>query len=57
LLVWTEEDFIQAFRTGETPQGSMNTENMPIAEYQMADDDLRALFLYLKSLPAAQPAQ
>lgn len=57
LLVWTEEDFIQAFRTGATPQGQLNTENMPIAEYQMTDDDLRALFLYLKSLPAAQPAQ
>jgi len=55
LLVWTEEDFIQAFRTGKTPQGEMNTELMPIADYQMADDDLRALFRYLQSLPASQP--
>jgi cytochrome c553 len=57
LSVWTEEDFTQAFRTGVTPQGQLDTENMPIAEYQMADDDLRALFLYLRSLPAAQPEQ
>jgi mono/diheme cytochrome c family protein len=55
LIVWTEGDFIESFRTGATPQGQLDTENMPIAEYQMVDDDLRALFLYLKSLPAAQP--
>lgn len=55
LLVWTEEDFIRAFRTGETPQGGLDPELMPIAEYQMVDDDLRALFRYLQSLPASQP--
>lgn len=55
LLVWTEADFIKAFRTGETPQGKMDPENMPYTEYQMEDDDLKALYLYLKSLPAAQP--
>jgi mono/diheme cytochrome c family protein len=54
LLVWTEEDFIRAFRTGQTPQGEMDTELMPIADYQMTDDDLRALFRYLQSLPASQ---
>jgi mono/diheme cytochrome c family protein len=54
LLVWTEADFIKAFRTGETPQGQLNPELMPFKEYQMEDDDLKALYLYLKSLPAAQ---
>jgi cytochrome c553 len=54
LLVWTEEDFITAFRTGETPQGMLDPDEMPIKEYQMTDDDLRALFLYLKSLPGGQ---
>jgi mono/diheme cytochrome c family protein len=57
LLVWTEQDFIKAFRTGETPSGRIMSEDMPIKEYQMVDDDLTALFLYLKSLPAAQRAQ
>jgi cytochrome c553 len=55
LLVWTEEDFIQAFRSGDTPQGQLDPELMPIKEYQMEDDDLKALYLYLKSLPASQP--
>jgi len=55
MLVWTDVDFIQAFRTGETPQGKLDTDLMPIAEYQMEDDDLKALYLYLKSMPAAQP--
>ena len=54
LLVWTEADFIKAFRTGETPSGHMLSADMPIKEYQMSDQDLTALFLYLKSLPAVQ---
>ena len=57
LLVWTEADFIKAFRTGMTPSGRTLSVEMPIKEYQMNDDDLKALFLYLKSLPAAQPAE
>jgi mono/diheme cytochrome c family protein len=57
LVVWTEADFIQAFRSGATPQGQMDTIIMPIAEYQMTDDDLKALFMYLKSLEAIQPKQ
>lgn len=54
LLVWTEEDFVKAFRTGETPQGGLNTEIMPIADYQMTDDDLQAVYRYLKTLPGGQ---
>ena len=54
LLVWTDADFIKAFRTGETPSGHMLSADMPIKEYQMSDQDLSALFLYLKSLPAVQ---
>ncbi len=57
LLVWTEADFIKAFRTGVTPSGHMLSQDMPIKEYQMTDDDLTALFLYLKSLPKLQAAK
>ena len=55
LIVWTEADFITAFRSGETPQGALDTVNLTIQDYQMTDEDLRALFLYLQSLPAGQP--
>jgi cytochrome c553 len=55
---WSEGGFIQAIRTGETPDGKkLNPELMPwqkIAE--MSDEDLQAIWLYLQTLPPVQTA-
>jgi len=54
LAGWTEEDFVTAIRTGITPSGHELSENMPWRTVaRMTDDELSALWLYLKSLPAA----
>jgi mono/diheme cytochrome c family protein len=53
LVGWSEDDFIQTIRTGLRPGGSPLLEPMPwqIAA-QMTDDELGAIFRYLRSLPA-----
>lgn len=50
---WSEAEFITALRTGTTPEGrQLNAEFMPISvTSRMTDDELRAIFLYLQSLP------
>jgi mono/diheme cytochrome c family protein len=54
LANWSEEDFIQTIRTGITPEGHTLLEPMagvlPSLRRQ-SDDELRAIFLYLQSLP------
>lgn len=52
LATWTADDFIQTIRTGVSPDGhELDPIYMPWREMsQMNDDDLKALFLYLKSL-------
>jgi mono/diheme cytochrome c family protein len=52
---WTEADFIKAMRNGVTPTGRLiDPEAMPWPTYgRMADDDLRSIFAYLRSLPAS----
>lgn len=53
---WTEEDFINTLRTGLTPGGrQLNPRFMPwdsIAKH--SDDELKAIWLYLRSLPALE---
>lgn len=54
LANWSEADFIQTIRTGVTPEG--HTLQEPMAGVlttirQQTDDELRAIFLYLQSLP------
>jgi len=50
---WTEADFIATLRTGATPGGHPLDESMPWkAAGQMTDDELQAIFIYLKSRPA-----
>jgi mono/diheme cytochrome c family protein len=54
LSFWTEEDFIQTIRTGVTPGGYTLREPMAgvlSTLRQQTDDELRAIFLYLQSLP------
>lgn len=49
---WSAEDFITTIRTGVTPDGrALDAEAMPWEFYaKMADTELQALWLYLKSL-------
>ena len=51
---WTEADFIQTIRTGQTPSGEqLDSEQMPWATFsQMSDTELQAIWAYLQSLPA-----
>lgn len=52
LQSWTEEDFFRLMRTGTRPDGSEVDPFMPWkAAGKMTDDELRALWLYLRSLP------
>ena len=50
---WSEQDFINTIRTGTTPGGhQLNAEHMPWESYRnMSDDELKAIFAYLQSLP------
>jgi mono/diheme cytochrome c family protein len=56
LRSWTEADFIRALRTGITPEGDeLDPEIMPWRRLRrMTDDELKALWLYLKTLPAVR---
>jgi hypothetical protein len=53
---WTEEMFINTLRTGVTPSGhQFNNLYMPWKLLgQMTDDELKAVFLFLRSLPAKE---
>ena len=50
---WSEAEFINALRTGVTPRGNQfDTRYMPWKVLgQMTDDEMKAVWLYLKSLP------
>lgn len=50
---WSEEQFIATLRTGVTPGGHKLKDFMPWKYFgQMTDDELRAVWRYLQSLPA-----
>lgn len=53
LPTWTEQDFINALRTGKTPLNKeLRAQYMPWNSYKfMSDDELRAVWMYLQSLP------
>ena len=53
LASWSEQDFITAMRTGIEPDGEeLEAKYMPWKEIGLAsDDELKAMFLYLQSLP------
>ena len=54
---WTEEDFVRTMRTGVNPSGARLHPFMPWQELRrMSDDDLRAIYLYLRSIPAIRNA-
>jgi mono/diheme cytochrome c family protein len=56
LRAWSEADFIKTLRTGTTPSGTqLPNRFMPWkSKGQMTDDELKAVWAYLQSLPALQ---
>jgi cytochrome c553 len=50
---WQEADFVQALRKGVRPDGSTLSNVMPRVFAHMSDDEIKALWLYLQTLPAA----
>ena len=48
---WSEEDFLRTIRTGEDPQRHTLNDFMPWRQLRrMSDDDLRAIYLYLRTV-------
>jgi hypothetical protein len=53
LATWSEEDFFNTLRRGITPSGDVLSLDMPWLYYgRMSDEELKALWIYLQSLPA-----
>jgi len=53
MVGWSEEDFITTMRSGVTPSGHKLKDFMPWKYFrQMTDDELKAVWMYLQSLPA-----
>lgn len=49
---WTEEQFFDAVRAGMRPDGTVLSTHMPYSYFGLLDeDDVKAIFLYLQSLP------
>ena len=50
---WSEGDFINTIRTGVTPSGhELDNDFMAWKNYRnMTDDELKAIFMYLQSVP------
>lgn len=54
---WSEADFVRAMRTGTRPDGSKIAEFMPWRSMaKHTDDELHAIWLYLRSVPRVPPA-
>lgn len=55
LAAWKEEDFFPALREGKRPDGStLDPSKMPwVRSGLMTDDEIRAVWTYMRSLPAA----
>ena len=55
LAAWSEQGFFTTMRTGMTPEGRILNDDMPWKYFgQMSDDELRAVWMYLQSLPALE---
>lgn len=51
---WSESDFVRAMREGRRPDGRMLDPAMPLSMTKhLTDDELRALYSYLRTLPPA----
>lgn len=52
---WTEQDFLNALRTGKRPNGTAIKDAMPWKSTgKMTDDELKAVWAYLRSVPAKE---
>lgn len=52
---WTEADFVKALRTGVRPDGRILSAVMPWPRTKyLTDDEIRAMWMYLQTLPARQ---
>ena len=49
---WTEQDFMAALRTGTAPGGRAIASSMPRAYGGMTDEELRAIWAFLQTVPA-----
>jgi cytochrome c553 len=50
---WSKDDFVHALRTGRRPNGTAINAFMPWAlAGQMTDDEMSAVWMYIKSVPA-----
>jgi cytochrome c553 len=58
LANWPVEAFMKTLRTGVTPEGkTLDAKFMPFLAYgNLYDDEIAAIYLYLKSLPALEDA-
>ncbi|MBI3763866.1 MAG: c-type cytochrome [Chloroflexi bacterium] len=55
LVGWSEADFITAVTTGKTPDGGQLNEWMSYKTFSgLTDDELKALWAYLKTVPAKE---
>jgi mono/diheme cytochrome c family protein len=53
---WTEADWFRAMREGKRPDGSAISPEMPWkAVGMMTDDELRAMWMYLRTVPRVEP--
>ena len=58
LAAWSDQDFFTTMHTGLASGGRHLDEQMPWKFYgQMTDEELRAVWLYLQSLPAMEQAE
>ncbi|MBA3341897.1 MAG: c-type cytochrome [Gemmatimonadaceae bacterium] len=54
---WSEADFFKVIRTGTRPDGRVLSAVMPwLNMKELTDAELRAMWIYLQSVPAKQPA-
>lgn len=55
LASWSEQGFFTTMRTGMTPESRILNDEMPWKYFgQMSDDELKAVWMYLQSLPALE---
>ena len=54
ISAWSEADFIKAMRTGVNPAGKQLDPFMPYRYVgKLSDDELKAIYLYQQTVPAA----
>ena len=47
---WTEAGFVELFHTGKTPDGKVLSKFMPVKDFLLTDEELKAIYTYLHGL-------